>query len=298
MTVSRRIESIAVTAIIAMLIGCGGGSNANGPVTPFAGINRTYVLAGGIRQLQLNGLTGSYVAKTFSGERTLAVSLTRATMTIGGVSFPYLAAGNVIQGGGFVGFAATTVIDDPAAVPGKYNTIIGANFAGELALTATGKYTWCQRTTLKTPSVCADGSTPLIGSIVVQGPQGFQLSGIPGIYGAYRQDGVAALFPIDNRGLNLRAVSQTATIPSGSFSEGLLAATGSNHIASVSFPSSNLIKIQGVPTFSGTFRYSYSNGAIAYSFAACRNGRCTGIYNKDLGVVYLAEIGNDIFLEQ
>jgi hypothetical protein len=287
-------------AIVAWALGCSGSSGSSKPTptataTPFAGINQTYVLAGGVRRLTLNGLTGSYRAVTFSGTNQLAVSLTQNRITIGGLSLPYMAVGNFFQGGGFMGFASGAVSTDPTKFPATYNTLAGANFAGQLAITAGATYTWCRASTFVTSGTCADGTTPQGGSIVLKST-GFTFGGLPGTYAVYHQGSASALFPVDNRGLALRALSETSVQPTGSFSQALIAATASNNLATLALLSDK-ITIAGVPNFSGSYSYSSSGrGAFSFASAYCRNGICPGIFNDVLGIVYLAQVGNAVFI--
>jgi hypothetical protein len=287
---------IATVLIFGGMFGCGGGSN-NNTNTSFNGMNQTYVLSGGSRKLRLDGVKGTYTAVTFSGVNSLAVSLKEHTITIGGQSLPYLADHNIFQGGGYVGYADNAVIDDPGRVLGTFNTLSGANFSGQLAITSGDKFTWYQHSNLNGSGGCIDDRQPIAGTVVPLPAVGFKLSGVVGNYAAYHQGAAAAIFPVDNRGLNLKALTQTTAIPRGTFSQCLISA-GSSHIAKLSFSDSSKLTIEGVPNFSGTYSYSYSEGEISFSSNACRNGTCVGIYNNSLGLVYLAQVGNAIFFRQ
>jgi len=269
----------AALSLLGML-GCNGGSSPQ----PFAGITQNYIVAGGKRTLALTGTTGTYTAVTLNGPQISPVSLTSTRMIVGGVSGPYLADHNLIQGGGYVGFASSGVISNPAVVPGTYNTLTGANFAGQLTITNSSHYSWCQRSSFTSSNSCADGSTPATGQIVVQAGGGFMFSGMRGTYAAYRQGSAAILFPIDNRGVNLKAVSQDSMVPNGTYFQALSCFSGTDTLT-----------IRGVPNFSGSKTYTNSNGAIRFASANCRGGVCTGSYNSALGIVYLAQIGNAFF---
>ncbi len=293
----RPLMMATMVAMVATVCGCNGGSSGQSSTTSFAGINQTYTLASGSRKLQLNGLKGTYAAVTFSGLNTIPVSLTRDTMVIGGQSIPYLASQNLIQGGGYVGYADTMVIDDPAAVAGNFNTMVGANFPGQLTITSGHTYTWCQRSSFNSAGGCADGSVPLAGAIEALPLKGFKFAGVSGRYAAYHDGSAGALFPIDNHGLNLRALSQTASIPKGTFSQRLIGTTAHHHNATVTFSDNHRLKIKGIPNFSDTFTYTYANGVISFPSSACRNGTCSGIYNDKLGLVYLAQIGDILFFK-
>ena len=145
---------------------------------------------------------------------------------------------------------------------------------------------------------CTDGSVPIAGAIVPLPKVGFKFSGIAGDYAVYQQGAAGSIFPVDNRGLNLKAVTETTAIPRGTFSQCLISAPGGNHVAKLSFSDGSKLTIEGVPNFSGTYSYSYVKGAISFSSGACRNGTCVGIYNNKLGLVYLAQIGNAIFFKR
>ena len=295
----RNPSALSLIAIVLLvgLNGCGGGSDDNSS-SSFNGMNQTYVLSSGNRKLQLQGKKGSYTAVTFAGINTMAVSLKEHTISIGGQSFPYLADHNLFQGGGFVGYADNAVVDDPAKVPGTFNTLTGANFPGQLTIGADHKFTWCQRSNFNGSGGCNDGSVPISGTIVALPLVGFRFSGVAGNYAVYQQGAAGAIFPVDNRGLNLKAVTETAAIPRGTFSQCLMSAPGANHVAKLSFSGDSKLTIKGIPNFSGTYSYSYANGAISFSSSACRNGTCTGTYNDQLGLVYLAQIGNAIFFKR
>ena len=127
---------------------------------------------------------------------------------------------------------------------------------------------------------------------------GFKFSGIAGNYAVYQQGAAGAIFPVDNRGLNFKALSQTTTVPRGTFSQCLISAARANHIATVSFSDGGKLTIDGVGKFHGPYSYSYLNGTISFSSSACRNGTCVGIYNNKLGLIYLAQVGNAIFFKR
>ncbi|HTY57008.1 MAG TPA: hypothetical protein VMB26_17505 [Candidatus Binataceae bacterium] len=296
-------------SVMAMIVGCvmgcssdsGSSGSAHIPTptataTPFAGINQTYILQGGVRQLALNGLTGIYQATTSSGVNQLPVTLTSRQITVGGLLLPYLATANLFQASGFLGIASSAVSKDPTQFPATYNTLSGANFAGQLTIAASGAYSWCRASALVSDSACADGSIPQSGQIVVKS-NGFAFGGLPGTYAAYHQATASALFPVDDRGLALRAMSQTRAQLSGTFSETLLAAAASNYVTTVTL-TSNMITIARVPNFSGSYSYN-SSGLGAFSFASsfCRNGTCPGIFNDVLGVMYIAQVGNGVFIQ-
>ena len=285
-----------MVAILAGLLGCDGGSSGQTGTPSFTGINQTYTLAGG-RKLRLEGLTGTYSAVTLSGLNTMPVTLTNNTIVIGGQSIPYLADQNLIQGGGYVGYADNSVIDDPKAIAGAYNTLTGANFPGQLTINSDNTYAWCQRSSFNNSGGCTDGSALLSGNIEVLPSKGFKFAGVSGTYAAYRDGSVAALFPIDNRGLNLRALSQTVAVPRGTFLQSLIGTAHRDHIATVTFSGKNKLTIKGVRNFTDSYTYSYTSGAISFSSSACRNGICAGIYNDQLGLVYLAQIGNILFFK-
>jgi hypothetical protein len=294
MRLIKGLSVIATLLILGGMFGCGGSDESN---SSFNGINQTYVLASGNRKLQLQGKTGSYTAATFAGVNTMAVSLKEHTISIGGQSLPYLADHNLFQGGGFVGYADDAVIDDPAKVAGTFNTLTGANFLGQLTIGSDDKFAWCQRGNFNGSGGCTDGSVPIAGPIVLLPKVGFKFSGIAGNYAVYQQGAAGAIFPVDNRGLNLKALSQATTVPRGTFSQCLISA-GANHVAKLSFSDGSKLTIEGVRNFSGTYSYSYVNGAIGFSSSACRNGTCTGIYNDELSLVYLAQVGNAIFFKR
>jgi hypothetical protein len=299
--VLRWIKALSLTTmlvvVVAGMFSCGGGSNDDSN-TSFSGVNQTYILSSGSRKLQLQGLKGTYSAVTFSGSNSIAVSLTRHTIAIGGAKLPYLADHNFFQSAGYVGYAESAVIDDPAKVAGTFNTLTGANFSGQLTITSDDKYTWCQHGNFNGTGGCTDGSSPIAGTVVPIATVGFKFSGIAGNYAAYQQGAAAAIFPVDNRGLNLKAVSQNTMVPKGTFSECLMSAATKNHIAKVTFSDQNKLTIDGVQNFGGTYTYSYANGEISFPSSACRNGTCAGIYNDQLGIVYLAQIGDAMFFKR
>jgi hypothetical protein len=293
---TKALSLIAIVLFFGAMAGCGGGSNDNSN-TSFSGMNQTYVISGGSRTLELQGKTGNYAAVTLSGVNSLAVSLTQHTITIGGQSLPYLADHNIFQGGGFVGYAVNALVDDPRKVPGTFNTLTGANFSGQLTISSNDTFSWCQRGNFDGSGGCTDGSPPITGAIVPLTALGFKFSGLSGNYAVYHQGAAASIFPIDHRGLNLKALTQTTAIPHGTFSQSLISA-GGKHVAKLSFSDSNKLTIEGVQNLSGTYTYSYSNGELSFPSAACRNGTCAGIYNNSLGLVYLAQVGNAIFFKQ
>jgi hypothetical protein len=298
-----RILLWVILMIVSCMMGCSSNSDSPSPTTtptatptPFAGITNTYILQSGVRQLALNGLAGIYKATTSSGVNQLPVSLTPSRVSVGGLLLPYLATANMFQASGFVGMTSRGVSKDPTQFPATYNTLSGANFAGQLSIAADGTYSWCRASAIVSGSACADGSTPKNGQIVVKS-NGFAFGGLPGTYAIYHHASASSLFPVDDRGLALRAVTQTQVQLSGTYSETLLAAAASSYITTVTL-TSNMITIAGVPNFSGSYSYS-SSGLGAFSFAStfCRTGTCRGIFNDVLGVVYIAQVGNGIFIQ-
>ena len=288
--------------LAASVMGCSDSSNSStsshtptATATPFAGINQTYILQSGVRQLTLDGLTGTYQVTNFSGVKQFPVSLTQTQITVGGLLLPYLATTDLFQASGLMGMASGAVSKDPTQFPATYNTLSGANFAGQLSIAGSGAYSWCRNSNFASSSACADGSTPQSGQIVVKSA-GFAFGGLPGTYAIYHQANASALFPVDDRGLALRAVTQTQAQLSGTFSETLLAASASNYIATVTL-APKMISIAGILNFSGSYGYSSSNlGAFSFASSFCRNGTCPGIFNDALGLVYVAQVGNGVFI--
>lgn|GEM_PF-4460089 len=83
----------------------------------------------------------------------------------------------------------------------------------------------------------------------------------------------------------------------GSFSQALTS-KGSNEIATLTLLSHQMT-IAGVPNFSGSYTYGSSNhGAFSFASAYCRSGSCPGIFNDILGIVYLAQVGDGVFIRR
>lgn len=266
----------------------------SGSEAPFAGIRRTYVVAGGDRTLALDGTSGTYRVTTPGGTQSLPVVLGADDLTIGARSVPYLAEGALIIGGGYAGFAADTVVSDPREVAGTYTTMTGANFAGELRLGVSGDYVWCMRSRIGGES-CADGSAPNRGATRAQAPLGFSFAGVLGTYAIHRQGGAAAIFPVSAQSLRLMAFSQPLEAPSGSFSQPPASATAQQVATTVTFEPGS-VEIRGEPAWSGTYDYSIASGVIQFASEQCPDGVCNAIYNDELGLLYVARLGNGLFV--
>jgi hypothetical protein len=297
-TLSHSMRAVAFSlgaALLAAIAGCSGGSSVATPPKPFAGFHQTYAIAGGARTLVLKGTAGIYMAVTYTGPNTQPVTLSRTTLTIGGLALPYLAKGGLLQAGNYLGFAATGVSFDPTSMPATYNTIFGANFAGQLAIAGDGTYSWCQRSNLPTAGgICRDGTNAETGTIMVT-PAGFSFSGSRGTYAMYSHNSGAVLFSISTSSLNIIALSQSSTSPRGSFSEASQMATSHDHMVTAKF-TGKMLTIRALANFKGPYPYAFSNGQISFPSPNCPGGTCNGIYNKNLGVLFLAQVGNSIFL--
>jgi len=289
----RRLALTGGAVVFCALAACSGGSDS-GPPT-FGGINQDFIVAGGNRALSLKGRKGSYTAITYSGVNTLPVMLTSSVMTIGGLDLTYLFRGGIIQGSNFYGFARTGVSFDPTKMPGVYDTIFGANFAGQLSIASDGSYAWCAASNLPASgTVCPDSSNEDTGTITVK-PTGFSFSGSRGTYAIYSQNSAAVIFGIDVKGLNITAMSVSNTPPHGAYFEASQMALNNSHRASANF-SNDAVTFKALPNFSGSYSYTFSNGQISFPSPNCPGGTCNGIYNRNVGMMYLAQVGNFIFL--
>jgi hypothetical protein len=283
-----------LTAFVTLLAlsACNGGSSG---ATPFAGINQTYVVAGGNRELKLSGLSGTYTAITLSGEQSLPVSLGPADASVGARSFPYLALGKLLTGGGYLGFALGSVVSDPKTVSGTYTTITGANFAGELSIESSGSYTWCMRSRMSAGGGCADGSAPNSGTTTIVPQPGFKFSGVLGTYAIYQQGSRAAIFSVDSQSLRLMALTEPADSPIGVFSQPPGDAKANPPLITIGFTRNSMV-VSGEPNWNGTYDYTLTSGVISFPAALCPNHTCNAIYNNDLGILYVPRLGNGSFI--
>jgi hypothetical protein len=282
-------------ALLALLLGfcaCDGDSKGG---APFAGITQTYVVAGGNRRLELNGLNGTYSATTPGGTQVLPVSLGEEDLSIAARSVPYLAEGELIIGGGYAGFAVDSVFSDPRTAAGTYTTMTGANFAGELRIDDAGDYVWCMRSRIGENNACADGSTPNRGATSVQSPLGFRFAGVLGTYAIHRRGAAAAIFPVDAQSLRLMAFTQPLDAPRGPFSQPPASAAGRQVSTTVTFEQGS-VRISGEPAWSGTYDYSVDAGVIRFASPQCPGNICNAIYSNDLGTLYVARLGNGLFI--
>jgi len=288
-----RKPGIALLVVFVFVV-CDAGTRAHGAF----GLRGTYVVAGGRRQLQLRDRTGTYTAVTVDGERVLPVTVGRKTISVGGLSSPYLAAGDLLIGGGYVAFAQTRVISDPKAVPGTYTTMTGVNFAGQLSLDKAGNYTWCMRSVISGPGACADGGAPGTGTTAVQSSGGFKFTGVPGTYAIYRSGSSAAIFPIDAHSLRLIALTKPSQSPEERrFTQTYRDVSGDAAIVRVSFSHGSLT-VTGDPVFDGSYSYVSSGGILGISSPRCPNNVCKAIYSNELGILYIARLGTGIFLRR
>jgi len=279
-------------AILLTVAACNGGSSGGG--TSFTGIKQTYVVAAGNRQLALTGRSGTYTTTTSVGSQVLPVSLDETQITVGALSFPYLAKGKLLIGGGYSAFAANSVVSDPSTVPGSYVTMTGANFAGQLTIDKASNYVWCMRSAIS-GSACADGSTPNTGTTSVQPTLGFQFSGVLGTYAIYQRGTSAAIFPISAQSLRLMALTQTSKPPSGSFAQPLSDATGNPPLVKTVFRG-NSFSVTGYAPWDGEYPYTLSNGTISFTSSQCPNNTCNAIYNNNLGMLFIARLGNALLI--
>ena len=72
-----KILLITSLAMLAALAGCNGDSTGS---APFSGINQSYIVAGGERQLQLEGLSGTYRWISVNGPDVLPVVVSPKTL--------------------------------------------------------------------------------------------------------------------------------------------------------------------------------------------------------------------------
>lgn len=279
---------LTALALLVSLSACGG--NSGGP--PFAGINQTYVITGGNRELKLSGLKGTYTAVTPSGSQSMPVVVGPGKMSVGKRIIPYLAASNLLVGGGYLGFASAAVTSDPRAVPGTYNTMSGANFAGQLSIDSSGNYVWCMLSTISGAG-CTDGSAPNSGTIaVVQG--GFKFSGVLGTYAVYQHGSAAAIFGVDAQSLHLMALTEPQGAPAGKFSQPASGATGGKPL-SISFTAKSMV-VSGDPNWNGKYAYSLDGGIVSFPSGLCVGGTCNAIFNNSLNIVYIARMGTAAFI--
>lgn len=290
----RSFRALATAVLLAALCAVGG-CDGDSDGAPFAGIHNTYVLANGARQLALQGVTGTYTATTPSGTQSQPVALTRDDLSIGARTVPYLASGELIVGGGYAGFATGSVVSDPRAVPGVYTTMTGANFAGELQIAASGDYVWCMRGPL-TGITCADGSQPSRGATSVQSPLGFTFAGLQGVYAIYREGKAAAIFPVSAQSLRLMAFTSAPQGPRGSFRQPAASALAPSDAIEVAFNNGHL-EISGDSAWTGTYTYSVdAGGVVRFASPQCPGSVCNAIYNNSLGTLYVARLGNGLFI--
>lgn len=287
----RIARGLTLFAALFALSACSGGSGGG---APFTGIARSYVVAGGNRELKLTGLGGTYTAITPGGSQSLPVSLGPVDISIGARSFSYLAAGNLLIGGGYMGFAAESVVSDPKTVPGTYTTLTGANFAGELSFDSSGNYVWCMRSMMSRDG-CADGSAPNSGTTTVVPQPGFKFSGVLGTYAIYREGSEAVIFSVDSQSLHLTALTKPVDAPAGTFAQPSTNATGNRQPVTITFETNSLV-VNHEPNWKGTYGYSLAGGVISFLSHRCPSGACNAIYNNDLQIVYVARLGNAAFI--
>jgi hypothetical protein len=288
-----RFQPVSFLVLITMLLtfsACGGGSSSQ---PSFTGVNQTYVVAGGERELELKGRSGTYTATTQGGTQALPVSLGPTDISVGGRGFPYFRKGNLLTGGGYIGFASDSVASDPKAAAGTYTTMTGVNFAGQLSIDTSGNYVWCMRSVIS-GATCADGSIPKSGSTSVQ-QKGFKFAGILGTYAIYHHDSGAAIFPIDSQSLRLMALTQPSGPPKGSFMQPSSEAKGNPPLLRIRFER-NGVAVSGDPAWNGDYSYTASGGVVSFSSDQCPNGSCNAIYSNDLGIFYIPRLGNAFFI--
>lgn len=288
----RGVGSFAVALAMLLAVSACGGAGGG---TSFTGIKRTYVVAGGDRVLDLNGRSGTYTAITPRGSQVLSVSLGPTTMSVGALSFPYLAENQVLIGGGYIGFSRDSVTSDPKAVPGTYTAMTGANFAGELSIDAAGNYIWCMRSAIDGSS-CADGSAAKRGSTTLDPTFGFSFSGLLGVYAIFRQGSAAGIFPISTQGLRLTALTQPSGPPRGTFAQPSRNATGDSPLTTAKFTGGAIVVSGGDPAWNGTYQYVVNGGVVSFASELCPDGTCNAIYNNALGILYVARLGNGAFI--
>lgn len=288
----RSERLVAKLATVALLLGVSACSDRGG--APFAGIEGTYVVAGGDRRLELNGESGTYTAVTPGGVQTAPVTLDESDLWIDTRQLPYLAKDGIIIAGGYSGFAADSVVSDPREVPGTYTTMTGSNFAGELRLEPSGDYVWCMRSRIDGNS-CADGSSASRGQTRVQPQTGFSFAGVPGVYAIHRRGAAAAIFPVSAQSLRLMAFTRASKAPRGSFAQPPSSAVGDAVPTTVAFEAGG-VEITGAASWSGTYGYVVEDGVIRFASDACPDGVCNAIYNDDLGTLYAARLGNGLFI--
>lgn len=289
---TRSASLVAKLAAVALLLGVAACSDRGG--APFSGIEGTYVVAGGDRRLELNGESGTYTAVTPGGVQTEPATLDESDLWVGTRQLAYLAKDGIILAGGYSGFAADSVVSDPREVPGTYTTMTGSNFAGELLVEASGAYVWCMRSRIDGDS-CADGSSASRGQTRVQPRAGFTFSGVPGVYAIHRRGDAAAIFPVGAQSLRLMAVTRASKAPRGSFAQPPSSAVGEPVPMTVVFEK-GAVQITGGASWSGTYAYVVEDGVIRFTSDACPDGVCNAIYNDELGTLYVARLGNGLFI--
>lgn len=289
---TRSARLIAKLAAAALLLGVSACADRGG--APFAGIEGTYVVAGGDRRLELNGDSGTYTAVTPGGVQTEPVTLDESDLWVGTRPLPYLAKDGIILAGGYSGFAADSVLSDPREVPGTYTTMTGSNFAGELRIEPSGEYVWCMRSRIDGDS-CADGSSATRGATRLQPRMGFCFAGVPGVYAIHRRGAAAAIFPVGAQSLRLMAFTRASQAPRGSFAQPPSSTIGDAVPTTVAFEKGS-VKITGGAAWSGSYGYVVEDGVIRFASDACPDGVCNAIYNDDLGTMYAARLGNGLFI--
>lgn len=265
----------------------------------FKGIDKTYILSGGRRILELKGTSGVYIPTTLSGTQSLPVELTRDTLAVaGGTAWAYVAKRGLLLAGPLEGFDSAHVISNPGEVAGTYTTINGANFPGVLKIDQAG-YFWCQKSLLLPDNTCADRTLPKRGTIAVQLNGGFKFSGTTGTYAVYRRGDAAAIFAVDVSSLRLMAVSQPKGKPKGSFIRPTVDTSfpDKGNLIRVKFDSAaKRLKISGATVWEGEYPYAVDSGVISITSSRCPDGMCFAIYNKSLGILHFPRLDSRTFV--
>ena len=142
---------------------------------------------------------------------------------------------------------------------------------------------------------CVDGSTPNRGATTIQSPLGFRFAGVLGTYAIHRRGTAAAIFPVDAQSLRLMAFTQPLDAPQGSFSQPPASVAGEQAETTATFAERS-VRITGEPAWNGTYDYTVEAGVIRFASPQCPDGLCNAIYNNELGTLYVARLGNGLFI--
>jgi hypothetical protein len=290
---------VMVAGLLALIAAeCSGNSSSSPPApAPFAGINQSYMLSGGYRTLVLNGTAGSYISVIHGHKRIEPVGLTPTTITMGGVPHSYIASGNIIAAGGFVGFALNDVTNNAALGAGNYAFVYGQSNWGTVSISSNGTYVWCDSAAVS-GSGCSGGAAAQTGYIIPKSLGTFQFSGQRGYYAFYVSGDTQAIFPVDPISLRLFAFNIPGAPPSGSFQSGQTLRNGLTTPSELIF-AGNQVTIEGNGRFlsGGPFPVAFNSGVLQVTAGQCATGTCTGLYSHDLNLVYMPEVSGAIFFQ-